>query len=629
MVPLTLLLTVLLATPQPPTRWTGRARAQHSGRIRALTVTADGRYVSSDGRWVRVWTKEVSTPAVSIDTGGGEFGHGALCVSPDGTLLFTLGKGLAAYALPSGEKRWEYPVNPYVNTGTFTPDCRVAAMALGSGDIQLFAPYAFPKAPARTLTMGRTNILGRSISGLALSTTGAWLAVSDAAASIELYEVATGERRAQLQPPIPSRLRTHEDAVSAMTFAGENELVALVPGKKEARSWKLEATPALSRWPLALESPWGMALAPDGHSLALSVEGKLLLVDVKERKLLRTVPAPGSGPLAWVGTGAVVLGTQDGHLERVALTGPAPSEPPRHEVVTWLAGLTFSPDGKLMATVVEERRRPEIVHLLELWDTASGQRAAAAEQTLSGSTLTSAVTFVPGTSTFYWHGGEWVLEGGQLRRTRDQVGGAVATSSDGKVRAVAFCYMLQVQDAQGKLVREFTLKEKVYTFPDGRGYIDHPDHCSVALSQEGARMVSWGDDELKLWNPRTGKLLRTMKKQGLEVPLFTPDLKTAWLIPTRYPAKTIRRLELGTGKEAKLPAPAHGVVSAAISHDGARLALAASDGSVELRDSKTSKVLRTLGGAECVPSLVVLSPGGDTLALGCERGAVALWDLRF
>jgi len=53
MVPLALLLTVLLATPQPPTRWTGRTRAWHSGRIRALTVTANGRYVSSDGRWVR------------------------------------------------------------------------------------------------------------------------------------------------------------------------------------------------------------------------------------------------------------------------------------------------------------------------------------------------------------------------------------------------------------------------------------------------------------------------------------------------------------------------------------------------------------------------------------------------
>jgi WD40 repeat protein len=627
MVPLTLLLTVLAATPQPPTRWTGRARAEHSSRVRALTVTADGRYVSSDGRWVRVWTKEVSTPAVSIDTGGGEFGQGALCVSPDGTLLFTLGKGLAAYALPGGEKRWEYPVNQYVNTGTFTPDCRVAAMVLGSGDIQLFEPHAFPKAPARTLTTGRTNGSGSGISGVALSATGALLAVSDFAASIELYDVATGERRARLQPPIPSHLRTYEDAVSAMTFAGEDALVALVPGKKEARSWKLEATPALSRWPLALEAPWGMALAPDGHSLALSVKGTLLLVDLKERKLLRTVPAPGSGPLAWVGTGAVVLGTQDGHLERVALTGQAPSAPPRHEVVTWLAGLTFSPDGQHMATVVEERR-PEIVHMLELWNTASGQRVAVAEQKLHGSALTSAVTFVPGTSALYWQGGEWVLEGGQLRRTREQAGSTVAASSDGKVRAVAFCYMLQVQDAQGKLVREVTLKEKVYISPDGLGYIDHPDHCSVALSRDGARMVSWGLGELMLWNPRTGKLLRTVERQGLEVPLFAPDLKVAWLVPTRDPAKAIRRLELGTGKAGKLPAPAYGVASAAVSHDGARLVLAASDGSIELRDSKTSKVLRTLGGAECTPSTLAFSPRGDTLALGCGQGAVALWDLR-
>lgn len=214
------------------------------------------------------------------------------------------------------------------------------------------------------------------------------------------------------------------------------------------------------------------------------------------------MPAPGSGPLAWVGTDAVVLGTQDGNLERVPLTGQASSEPPRHEVVTWLAGLTFSPDGKLLATVVEERR-PEIFHMLELWDTSSGQRVAVAEQKLTGSALTSTVTFIPGTSTLSWQGGEWVLEEGQLRRTREDAGGTVAASSEGKVRAVAFCDVLQVQDSQGKLVREVTLEEKVYSSPDGRGYIDHPDHCSVALSQDGARMVSWGMGELKLWNPRS------------------------------------------------------------------------------------------------------------------------------
>jgi beta-lactamase regulating signal transducer with metallopeptidase domain len=70
-----------------------------------------------------------------------------------------------------------------------------------------------------------------------------------------------------------------------------------------------------------------------------------------------------------------------------------------------------------------------------------------------------------------------------------------------------------------------------------------------------------------------------------------------------------------------------GLLAVTFSPDGSRLAVAADDGSVQVRDPATDRVTLTLRGHTAAVNCLAFSPDGRTLATGSSDRTVKLWDL--
>ena len=149
---------------------------------------------------------------------------------------------------------------------------------------------------------------------------------------------------------------------------------------------------------------------------------------------------------------------------------------------------------------------------------------------------------------------------------------------------------------------------------------------SVTISPDGQMIASSGYDKtIKLWDLRTGALLRTFQGHSdwITSVVFSPD---GQMLASGSDDATIKLRNLPTGALLRtIQGYPYRVSSVAFSPDGQMLASGSYYGAIKLLNLPTGALLRTLQGNTDWITSVVFSPDGQMLASGSYDKTIKLW----
>ena len=151
----------------------------------------------------------------------------------------------------------------------------------------------------------------------------------------------------------------------------------------------------------------------------------------------------------------------------------------------------------------------------------------------------------------------------------------------------------------------------------------------IAVSPDGQTLVSGSYGTIRIWNLRTGGLVRTLNsvhsKKSVNTVAVSPDSS---ILASGGDDNNVIIWDLKTGRRIRtIPAHTAAVNAIAFSKDGKTLASCSDDKTVRLWNARTGGRLRTLSGHAGRVNAIALSRDGKTLASGSEDKTLRLWNL--
>ena len=502
-------------------------------------------------------------------------GHNARVLSaafnPDGTHLATIGDdGTTIVWDPStGEERMRLP-------GTTEPsdlvtDQRVAysphGTLLASGDNRLVRLYdASTGDLVRTLDGHATDV-----TALAFDRKGDRIASGASDGTVSIWDVTDGDRLATMA--------AHADAIEGLTFTPDG--LRLVTGGSDAslRFWDAQ-TGALLREDTEFDAEViGPTFSPDGSLFGFAASGEAHLwrlgfvtdesgTQVTHEEVL-SIPESGGVTFSPDGKRLATVSGNDISI-RESATGQELQKLFGH--TGWVMGVEFSPDGEsLVTTSLDGSAR--------IWSVGPGSELVAVPVPAAG--YGTRVVFSP--------------DGGYLAINAGDGTATLWDAASGETRQVFAGHDLEV--------------------------------LNLAFSGDGKRLATASlDGTAIVWETSTGKQLLTLTghEVGVRDIAFSPDGRR---IATGGFDNTARIWDASTGEELHTITGHDGLVlGVAFSPDGALLATSSTDGTVMIWDTETAQLLRTLEGHEAGIPDVAFSPDGSRLATGSGDATARLWD---
>ncbi|MEI6426931.1 MAG: NB-ARC domain-containing protein [Pseudanabaena sp. ELA607] len=377
---------------------------------------------------------------------------------------------------------------------------------------------------------------------------------------------------------------------------------------------------------------WSIAFSPISPIIASSgLSSTIQIWDVNTGKILRSLNGHTCQITSVVFSpdGKLLASTCHDHTVKIwdVATGKCLQTLLGHETCVW--AVAFHPQGKILASAGEDR-------LIKIWELRTGKCI----QDLAGHQhWVKAIAFSPNgrmlaSGSFDFSVKIWNLDTGlwdcaMTLQGHKGVVTSVVFSPTGD-RLVSGCYdnSIRVWDvALGKCVD--TLNK-------------HSNRIwSVAFHPQGKLIASGGDDHaIKIWELRTGKCTKTL--QGHSNAVYGIAYNSAQkILVSGHEDQTIKIWDLSLNDAPNLSAEQtaiqpsfvlHGhtnrVFSVSLSPNGKLLASASGDRLIKLWNSQTGKNLKTLHGHQSWVWKVVFSPDGKLLASGSYDRTIKIWDVQ-
>ena len=514
-------------------------------------------------------------------------------------------------AEPKPELLWSSSPEPSaeVRSIAYSPDGKTLASGLSGGQIRLWD--ARSGALLRTLD-GHAN----EVHSVAFAPDGNTLASGSEDKTIKLWDARSGE--------LLRTLEGHINWVTSVAFAPDGKTLASSSYDNTIKLWDARSGELLRTLEGHTRTVYSVAFAPDGSTLASSSsDDTIKLWDARSGELLRTLEghtsevwsvsfAPDGNTLASGSDGTIKLwDARSGELLRTleGHTGNFGSVP-------------FAPYGKTLASGS---------YTIQLWDARSGEVL----QTLEGHTdYVYSVSFAPDGNTLA-SGSEdktiktWDARSGELQLSIDARGpGHERKGHTGIVYSVAFA-------PDGNMLASSSSDDTIKLWDARSGEVlrtleGHTEGVdSVVFTPDGNTLASGSDDKtIKLWNASSGELLRTLEghTEGVDSVVFTPDGNT---LASGSDDKTIKLWNASSGELLRtLEGHTKDITSVTFAPEGKTLASGSWDKTIKLWDARSGELLRTLEGHTSGVSSVAFAPDGNTLASGSYDKTIKLWDAR-
>jgi RNA polymerase sigma factor (sigma-70 family) len=319
----------------------------------------------------------------------------------------------------------------------------------------------------------------------------------------------------------------------------------------------------------------------------------------------------------------------------------------------WVTGVAFAPDGKAMASAVDEGS--EVDGTVRLWDAASGVETACLRGHKS---IVFGLTWSADGKTLVSVGNDGMIFVWDVAARRRRISWeghpgsmavAAAISPDGKLLASGGGdRTLMLWDlATGKEVRRLggdeRLVQSVAFSPDGKSLAaasDVPFFNGAVRQDPGV---------VRLWDVVSGKLRWEKEEEtgGATSVAFAPDDKTvasagndsAIHIRNVTTGDQVRKIQVPEGRisveclmsrNGRVPQKGYscgGVLGLAYSPDGKWLASASYDGTVRIWEPRTGRQVHILRGHSREATGVSFSPDSKTLASCGRDHTIRLWDI--
>lgn len=459
------------------------------------------------------------------------------------------------------------------------------------------------------------------VNAIAFSPDGRIMATGNTDRTVRLWDTTTHQQ-------IGAPLSGHTRHVNTVAFAPDGRTLASGGDDYTVRLWDIDSGQPIGEPYTGHNRPVStVRFAPDGNAIASLDDQTMLSWDITTRRpttdTLTTSVKIGTTAEA-LSLDTAVLATASDREVRLweRATGQPIGEPFDSEHTRAVVSLTFSPDGRTLATGSSDGT-------VRLWDT--GTRALRGTPLLGHTSIVTSIAFSPDGATMATASTDntarvWDTD------THQQVGGPLSHHT-GPLTSVAFSPdgTTLISGSADHTARVWNIAARRPSAKPASGAIG--TIAALSFGSDGRTLTSAGSGAAnQVWDAQNG---RALSGPLFEVPdeyfrgALTADGR---ILATTTQYQTVRLWDTRTASQiAESFATGHvyDIRAIAFSPDSHTLATAGSDKSVRLWNIDTRQQIGpTLTGHTAAVGALAFSPDGRTLATGSDDLTIRVWDVQ-